>query len=177
LGRLGSLVEAGVNRWCMPAARIYNGLMTRREEQLELRCRECGWTECCDLAQMRAALQRTGMLRRATDPEPSLVVELFRQSVSKFACPECDAAVTAQDVDDCSWNDARKCEGCDKVIPPARIAAMPQAEFCAECQQKVDRGEPVGEPEYCERCGGVMVLKRSTKGIRRFVEQCSSCGR
>jgi hypothetical protein len=54
---------------------------------------------------------------------------------------------------------------------------LPQATLCAACQQKVDRGEPVGPAEYCSLCGGILVLKRTTKGIRRFVEVCSSCGR
>lgn len=151
--------------------------MPPRDDQLELRCPACGWNERSDLAQMRASLLRTGMLRRATDPEPSLVLELFRSSASKFACPQCDAAVAVRDVYDTGWGDAPKCEACEQSIPAARLAAVPGAILCADCQQKVDRGEPVGPAEYCEHCGGIMVLKRTTQGIRRFVERCSECGK
>jgi predicted RNA-binding Zn-ribbon protein involved in translation (DUF1610 family) len=151
--------------------------MHAREEQLELRCSACGWSERCDLAQMRTALVRAGMLRRATDPEPSLVQELFRQSAGKFSCPECDAALTVREVDDADWGAEVKCEGCQLPIPAARLAAAPGATLCAACQQRVDRGEPVGPAEYCSHCGGIMVLKRATKGIARYVERCSECGR
>jgi hypothetical protein len=126
---------------------------------------------------MKTSLQRIGMLRRAMDPEPSLVVELFRRAADKLTCPECDSALTVRDIDDADWGAAPNCEGCEQPIPAARLAALPGATLCAACQQKVDRGEPVGQPDYCEHCGGIMVLKRTTKGIRRFVEVCSSCGK
>jgi hypothetical protein len=151
--------------------------MPARDEQLDLRCSTCGWSERCDLSQMHTALQRAGMLRRANDPEPSLVLELFRQSAGKFNCPECDAPLSVREVDDADWGAAVECEGCQQPIPAARLAAAPAATLCAACQQRVDRGEPVGLAEYCSHCGGIMVLKRATKGITRYVERCSECGR
>ncbi len=126
---------------------------------------------------MKASLLRAGMLKRAMDPEPALVFELFKQSASKLTCPECDAELTTHAVYEANWGDAPKCEGCDEPIAAARLAAVPGALLCAACQQKVDRGEAVGPAEYCEHCGGIMVLRRTTKSIRRFVEVCSSCGK
>jgi predicted RNA-binding Zn-ribbon protein involved in translation (DUF1610 family) len=126
---------------------------------------------------MRQWLQQAGALRRATEPEPALITELFRQSADKFACPDCGAALAIREVSDEVAFGGRKCEGCQQAIPAARLAAVPQAVLCAACQEKVDRGEPVGEAEYCPRCGGIMVLRKSTQGITRYTSRCSSCGR
>ncbi len=116
-------------------------------------------------------------MRRAKNPEAALVVELFRQSREDFECPECDAVllieVPAQD----DWPAARKCDGCGQPIPSARIEALPAATMCAACQEKTERGEAVGEAEYCPHCGGILVMRKAAAGITRYVMRCGDCGR
>lgn len=144
----------------------------------ELRCAGCGWSDFCDVARMRHWLQRAGMLRRASDPEPQLIVELFGTVTKKLACPDCDGALTVEVPDDREvWAATRPCEGCGGQIPPARLAAMPGTRFCAACQEKRDRGEPLGEAEYCPHCGGLLVMRRATSGVTRYVMRCRDCGR
>lgn len=41
-----------------------------------------------------------------------------------------------------------KCSGCQTAIPPLRLAAVPAAEYCIECQSHVEKyGVPPGEEE------------------------------
>ncbi len=151
--------------------------MSARETILQLRCPDCRWSELCDLLGMRAWLHSVGMLRRATDPEAEMIVELFRKSREKFECPECDAELRIEQPADEDWPAAQSCQACGKTIPPARIAAIPGATMCAACQEKADRGESLGEAEYCEHCGGILVMKQSGSGITRYTMRCSDCGR
>jgi hypothetical protein len=117
------------------------------------------------------------MLRKATDPDPELVIELFRKSREKFECAECDAELLIEEPTDEDWPTDRKCEGCGQTIPGARIAVMPGATMCATCQEKTDLGEAVGEAEYCERCGGILVMRKAGAGITRYIMRCGDCGR
>ncbi len=146
--------------------------------RFDLTCPECDWSQLCDIAAMRQWLTRAGMLRRATDPDASLVVELFRTAHGKLLCQQCNAAVYIEEaIDKDNWSDERDCEGCGRPIPAARLEAIPTATLCAACQGKVDRGEPIGEAEYCERCGGIMVLRKTGAGVTRYVLRCGDCGR
>jgi len=155
----------------------YDEGMAARETHLELRCPDCGWRDPCDIAGMRAWLHSVGMLRRATDSPPDLIVELFRNSRERFACPECDAVPLIEQPGEADWPASRTCEVCGEPIPSARLTALPSATTCAACQERIDRGEPVGEVEYCPRCGGMLVMRQAGGGGARYVMRCSDCGR
>ena len=150
--------------------------MSREEAQL-LRCPACDWTELCDDVGLLAWLRAHGMLRRATNPEPAMVRELFQRKRDLFACPECDSELLIEEAPQDDWPAARKCEVCSQPIAAARLAALPNAARCAPCQEKVDRGEPTGEAEYCPYCGGIMVLAQSGAGLARYVMRCGDCGK
>lgn len=148
-----------------------------REEALLLRCPACDWSELCDLVGMKAWLRAHGTLRRAADPEPAMIVELFRGKRELFECPECDTVLLIEAPQASDWAEARTCEACGKAIAEARLTAMPSAVRCAVCQEKVERGEPTGEAEYCSSCGGIMVMRQAGAGITRYVMRCGDCGR
>ncbi|MCA9269604.1 MAG: TraR/DksA C4-type zinc finger protein [Planctomycetales bacterium] len=153
--------------------------MADRSTRLALRCPACGFYEACDLTEMRVWLYGVGRLRRAADPEPDIIVEMFKQSLDRFTCPECDAQLTLAPVDDANadFGDAKTCEQCRQPIPAARLAAVPGTSLCALCQEQVDRGQLTGEVEYCPHCGGVMTVAQSGRGITRYRMRCTDCGR
>ena len=151
--------------------------MSSAETIFVLHCAACDWKETCDIPGMLAWLRAHGSLKRAVDPEPATVIELFRSKREIFECPECDAELFIQEPVENDWLQSRQCETCGQPIPPARLDAIPTATNCAGCQEKIDRGEPTGEAEYCSRCGGIMVMAKSGSGLTRYVMRCSDCGR
>ena len=148
-----------------------------REDALLLRCLACDWSELCDLIGMTAWLRAHGTLRKVADPDPAMVVELFRKKRELFECPECDGELLIEAPQASDWPETRTCEACGKAIAEARLAVMPAAQRCAACQEKVDRGQPTGEAEYCSYCGGIMVMRQAGAGITRYVMRCDDCGR
>ena len=151
--------------------------MSNSDELLLLRCPECDWSELCDLPGMTAWLRAHGMLRRSAEPESAVVRELFLRKREMFECPECDTTLLIEQPQQADWPQARSCETCHQPIPAARAAAPPAATRCAACQEKVDRGEPTGEAEYCAHCGGIMVMRQAGAGLTRYVMRCGDCGR
>lgn len=148
-------------------------------EYVELHCTNCTWREMCGLAEMQLHLARIGMLKRAKQPEPELVAELFHSSLARLACPQCESQVAVADVEDDAdaWGDARACEGCGQGIPRARLEALPRATLCVACAEGRQRGEVAGEEDYCPRCGTPMQLAKSQQGITRYELVCPRCGR
>lgn len=72
------------------------------------------------------------------------------------------------------WGDPNPCEVCGKMIPAERLAVFPDSKVCAACQGKLDRGESVGNVEYCPRCGSPMTLRPTRgAGIMRYQMVCS----
>ncbi len=124
-------------------------------------------------------LRGVQMARRDAAPEPELLGELFRVAAPRFACPQCGAVglstTDAQDEDDEDWGMARKCEGCGRPIARERLEVFPDTRLCVLCQAKNDRGEAAGPDEYCPRCGSVMTLSQSRRGVTRYVMTCPNC--
>jgi predicted RNA-binding Zn-ribbon protein involved in translation (DUF1610 family) len=124
-------------------------------------------------------LRRVKMARHGVAPEPELLGELFRAAAARFVCPKCASvglSVGAADAgDDEAWGMARKCEACGQPIARERLQFLPDARLCMECQRKADAGEPLSPPEYCPRCGSVMTLRQSRRGLTRYVMACSKC--
>lgn len=147
-----------------------------------LRCLACEESWDCDLAEMLARLRRQGSLRRAEDPEPELVAQLFVATAARFTCSACAAVgMAAHPVErtqvnaDDDWPEARLCEGCQRPIPAERLEALPKAMLCAPCQARQEKGESGDEPDYCPRCGNIRTLRQVRQGIVRYVWHCPSC--
>lgn len=124
-------------------------------------------------------LRTVKMVRRDAAPEPDLLPELFRAAAPRFACPQCGAiglsTGAADDEDDEAWGMARKCDGCGRRIARERLEVFPETRLCVDCQAKSDRGEAVAPAEYCPRCGSVMTMRQSRRGVTRYVMICPNC--
>ncbi len=147
-----------------------------------LSCPSCQHTEVCGPTAMLDWLRRARAIRLDVEHEPELVAELFRATAAKFRCRQCGAtglvAQPAEPEDDETWGMARKCAACGRPIPPERLEALPTTTLCVACQSQDDRGQAADAPEYCPRCGNVMVVRQSrTPGVTRYVVACPKCGR
>jgi predicted RNA-binding Zn-ribbon protein involved in translation (DUF1610 family) len=124
-------------------------------------------------------LRSVKMARRDAAPEPDLLPELFRAAAARFACPQCRAVGLsvgdADDDDDEAWGMPRKCESCGRPIARERLEVFPDARLCVGCQAQSDRGAVSGPAEYCPRCGSVMTIGQSRRGVTRYVMICPNC--
>ncbi len=146
----------------------------------ELQCHQCGYAEQCSPDEILTRLHGIGMLRREKEPADELVWELFRTAARSFACPQCGVTglgVVAVEDFDSGLLATRRCERCSQVIPAERVELFPDSRLCISCQQKQEAGDTGADVEYCERCGGVMEIRSTQAGIRRYRMVCSECGR
>jgi predicted RNA-binding Zn-ribbon protein involved in translation (DUF1610 family) len=124
-------------------------------------------------------LRRVKMARHGAAPEAELLAELFRAAAVRFVCRKCGAVglsvSEADEGDDEAWGMARKCEGCGRPIARERLDVFPETRLCVECQRKIDAGETLAPAEYCPRCGSVMTLRASRRGVTRYVMACPKC--
>lgn len=146
----------------------------------ELNCPACGWHTACTLPVMLQWLQKSGMLRRAEQPDPNIIRELFHRSGGKFTCGGCGAVGLNIDVpreEEEAWGTRRVCQVCRKPIPEERLEIFPNIQTCAACQDQDDRGEDRETPDFCPRCGDIMVVSSSRGGgMSRYKMRCPSCG-
>jgi len=153
--------------------------MSAASEWIRLTCPHCRASLMHGLPEMLQRLQSLGMLRREKQPEPGLVMELFRSSVSRMPCGECGRTglMFASDEDeDEVWGGGRRCEACDQLIPRERVQLLPSVKLCVACQGKQESGAAIGPAEYCPRCGSVMQLKlRSGGGLTGYRQYCPEC--
>ena len=132
----------------------------------------CGFQFTCDLPAAVRWLQSLKMLRRESEPDEAIVEELLRSAGDRLLCPECDAVVSVgEDVRD-DWEDLRPCEACRQPISAERLRVFPNAKLCPTCQSKEDRGETIGEQEYCPRCGSIMVMRQRSGKYAMYCEAC-----
>jgi predicted RNA-binding Zn-ribbon protein involved in translation (DUF1610 family) len=150
--------------------------------RLQLRCPDCAFAEVAGAAEMLRRLQAAGMMRRAKEPDEAMIEELFVQTASRFACPQCGRlGLTVQETDDDggdeAWGMSRRCARCRAPIPRERLDVFPEAKLCAACQQSSEANPADETPEYCPRCGSIMTLRSSTsRGVVRYVQRCPQCG-
>lgn len=148
----------------------------------ELHCPKCGAIDSCNLAAMTSRLQAGGKLRRAENPEVTLIAEIAKSAGPSWPCPACKNVgldVRLADDDSGDWTVGKQCAACKAPISAERLEIFPGAALCAACQQNADAagGEPA-EREFCPHCGGLMQVRHSTsRGIARYVSKCSDCGR
>lgn len=145
----------------------------------QLVCPQCQWQSMCGPVQMLEWLREVKMARRDAAPETDLLGELFRAACARFACPGCGAVGLSvcdpSDEDDEAWGMARKCESCGRPIARERLDVFPDTRLCVDCQARRDRGESPDPPQYCPRCGSVMTLGQSRRGVTRYVMICPNC--
>ena len=140
---------------------------------LELVCPNCAATDLCGLGQMQARLRSIGQLRRDVQPQPQMLIELFRQCSRQLACHECDhVGLTTREPREEDWGTARCCERCHARIPNERLELFPDARRCAACEAAGDKAER----DFCPRCGNEMQIRQSRSGVTRYSMVCPSCG-
>jgi predicted RNA-binding Zn-ribbon protein involved in translation (DUF1610 family) len=128
-------------------------------------------------------LRGVRMARRDTEPDVALLAELMRSAGPRLTCPTCEATGLAvgpaEPERDEDWQMARACESCGRPIARERLEVFPQTRLCVECQGKADRGERGGaqEVDYCPKCGSVMTLRQSRRGVTRYEMVCPQCRR
>lgn len=150
---------------------------------LEWKCGKCRWAAVENHEEILARLRAISMATRDV-PDVETLAELARVAAHKLRCPSCggqglNVGVPPED-DDEFWGDPLPCEACGVMIPAERLAVFPQSKLCAKCQAKQDRGEAIGETEYCPRCGAPMVMRAVRAGVTRYQLVCSlgtRCGR
>jgi ssDNA-binding Zn-finger/Zn-ribbon topoisomerase 1 len=124
-------------------------------------------------------LRKLKMVRRDAAPEPELLPELFRAAAGRFVCPQCKGVGLAigapDDESDEAWGMARKCDACGHPIASERLEVFPDTRLCVECQAASDRGDAPADNEYCPRCGSVMTIRQSRRGLTRYVMSCPHC--
>lgn len=145
-----------------------------------LRCPSCGRVLIVGHAERFAALQQIGMLRKAKNPEPELVSELFQSSLDRIPCPGCGASglapakAEAGDFDD--WQQGRACEVCKKPIAAERLEVFPTATRCAACQNKEANGA-ADEADYCPKCGDLRQMRPAPGRSGSYRMYCPTCRR
>ncbi len=159
----------------------YNKVLRKRFNMAiffyKLRCPRCGHVEVLSRYDAQRRLQAAKKLRPGVETDEALLDELVPALLRQIKCEACHEAcveVTVQQERD-EWSDEKKCAICGKIIPVMRLALLPDAELCAECQSAIDRGESPGPAEYCKRCGRPMKLApRRIGGLTRYVWVCTN---
>ena len=145
-------------------------------QYVDVDCPTCGWQRSCNDALMVEMLRAIRKLSVRKAPSGSILIEIFRDSLSQMPCPGCQHTglreTVADEGDD--WQEVKQCETCGKPIEWERLSVLPDATRCVACQRADEKGEPAADQEYCERCGAPMKIVTSRgPGISRYVLRCS----
>ena len=148
----------------------------------ELNCPGCQHTEVLAAGGIVRRLASHRMLRRNRDVVWDVLLELLRSSLHNLKCTACDhiglTLSLADELDDEAWGIPRHCDSCGQPIDPERLEVFPDMRLCSTCQQSNEQGDtPHDEPQFCQRCGALLLLKPSRgPGITRYEYRCSECG-
>ena len=148
---------------------------------VRLRCPRCHSSTSCGADEIANRLLVAGKLRRGSQPEWEILVELFRAAAQSFGCDDCGAegmiVGPADDgEDDGDWGGGKNCEACGRPIASERLQALPATTLCTDCASKEEAGESLEPREFCPRCGAVMTLRqRTTGGLTRYQMICPGC--
>lgn len=131
---------------------------------------------------MLSRLRLVGVLRRETDPEDAIIIELMTDAAVRMTCPSCksiglNAIETESDAADeeDDWLAAVLCTVCRMPIDPERVDALPGVKQCVGCQGKEEAGEVEEEPDFCPKCGSLVELRVSRGGgIARYKQFCTA---
>ena len=148
--------------------------MNTQNTQWELTCRQCSHTEPCGTVAMLAHLQRLGMLKRAREPAPEMLLELLTTSLHRLQCSVCQrVGLGLQEVDEEAWQTTRNCASCGRPISPERLDVIPDTTSCATCARSP---APTDDADYCPKCGAVMSMRIGRGGgLTRYRLSCPEC--
>ena len=123
---------------------------------------------------MLGHLQRLGMLKRAREPAPKIMLELLNTALDRIRCSACGhSGMALQEIDEQEWETTRKCAACGRPISAERLEALPDTANCAACAHAPD---PAGDVDYCPKCGEVMsVVVGRGGGVTRYRLSCPAC--
>jgi predicted RNA-binding Zn-ribbon protein involved in translation (DUF1610 family) len=149
-----------------------------RTPYFEAVCPRCHWSELCGPEGMTRRMIAARRLKRTSELSLGMLAELFQASAGSLICPKCGHTglrlKPRSDLDE-NWPGGRPCSVCGKTIPEERLEFYPEASLCAACQGKIDRGETVGDMDYCPRCGSPMQLRPTRSGgITRYEMVCTA---
>ncbi|MDP6443760.1 MAG: hypothetical protein QGG36_14950 [Pirellulaceae bacterium] len=142
--------------------------------RFRIECRACQDSVAVTLAELVSRLRDAGMLLRDKEPAPEMIAALLPTASDKVSCGSCGAAgvsITPYEQMD-EWEDGRSCQRCGATIPPERLEIFPDSQTCAQCES-AGGGD---EREFCPRCGDLMVMKTSSRGVTRYALVCRACG-
>lgn len=152
--------------------------MNLSERLKQVRCDSCADRRIIGPEEMLDRLRAAGKLRRDATPDAELVEELFRQHLKSQTCSNCTTgslSLSKWDTAPDDWDDSIRCEICKTTIPPERLEIFPNIKRCAACN---DKPADPDIPEYCDACGGLMMMRqRGGSGLAGYVMSCSDCGR
>jgi predicted RNA-binding Zn-ribbon protein involved in translation (DUF1610 family) len=125
-------------------------------------------------------LVRIARYRATANFDPEIIRELFPIHAAQMECPNCgkmELTARIAPKESWTWADEVCCEYCGKIIPAERLAAVPNATLCVNCQSVAERGELLNDAKYCPRCGDAMTLKSIScgNGITRPTFICPNC--
>ncbi|GAB4128165.1 TraR/DksA C4-type zinc finger protein [Thermopirellula anaerolimosa] len=142
----------------------------------KLSCGSCGKSETISRHEAMVRLAAARKLRAtAWNSDEGLLDELIPALLAAMpcSCGEKNRRITGLESAD-DWTESRRCRDCGRVIPPARLAVLPDAEKCADCQTASEQGRSTGPDRYCPRCGHPMKLTpRDVGGVTRYVWVCT----
>jgi hypothetical protein len=146
--------------------------------ELELFCPHCQATENCGPQRMLSKLRSISVLRREADPETDLLIELFRSSADRFACPICkQTGLHVREPPSDDWDTVQFCESCAERIPTERLEIFPSAKRCAKCEA-AGKHDANSDREFCPKCGEVLNMRlRRGSGIAKYQMTCPRCGK
>jgi len=136
-------------------------------EYRKIECTQCGWETLLDLNGIYDWLVKFGIIKPNHAIDDELVYELFHSLTDRYECPDCAGTKLKISVvvDDFSDVEERRCRGCRAVIPRERLAYVPDAQYCVNCQEKLENGEQLPlNVEYCPTCGRMMDLVEVHEG-------------
>ena len=142
---------------------------------VEVTCRACSWHAEWGREGTERYLRRAGMLRRVEAADGEVVRELLHGTAPQLTCPECgEVGLRLVAIDEADWCDAVLCDVCRQPLTPERLEAVPDTKRCVACQQQAEVGVESDEPEYCPRCGSLLVLRVSSRaGMTRYRLFCT----
>ncbi len=142
----------------------------------QLICGSCGKSEKISRHEALVRLVAARKLRAvACGADESLLDELVPSLLSQLpcSCGQRNWRITGLETAD-DWVESRRCRDCGCVISPSRLAVVPDADRCTDCQTAWEQGRSTGPEKYCPRCGNIMKLApREINGVTRYVWICT----
>lgn len=140
----------------------------------QIACQNCKSTKVLSVLEMHQQLTRLGKLKKQSDPETEILLELYRSTPETARCVQCqqNTLIIAPVRDEFDDLTPRQCAGCGEVIAAERLEVFPDITTCPACASRDDTDQ-----DYCLLCGDLMsIVSSSRHGLTRYVSRCTGCG-